>query len=158
MLKYNKVLIYFWVCWFTLMEVNKWFRITLPAADCDLIDGVVSVSLIHPRGLRVVLSTEEEPDLSGLYHPLKRRGVVEVVVAWSWVRLRCQQGERDVSTGERGVAVKNTRGTGAWWEDIVIYITHSQSNHRQTCFEFFWSCLTFVQTHMSWTQLAQTPN
>ena len=62
----------------------------LPAADGDLIDGVVSVSGIHPHRLRVVLPAEEEPDLSGPYHPLQLRGVVEVVVARSWVWLRCQ--------------------------------------------------------------------
>lgn len=58
-----------------------------PATDRDLIDGIESVSLIHPVCHGVVLSTQVHPDLGGMYHLLEGRGVVEVTIAWPEVWL-----------------------------------------------------------------------
>lgn len=41
-----------------------------PASNGDLLDGVVSVSLVDCRFSGVVLSTHMDPDLAGMYHLL----------------------------------------------------------------------------------------
>lgn len=73
-------------------------RNSSPATDGDLIDGVVSVSLVHPGGSGVVLSTQVYPDLGGMYHRLQGRSVVEVIIAWPRVWLWGQQAECDVTS------------------------------------------------------------
>lgn len=69
-----------------------------PATDGDLIDGMVSVSLVHSSCSGVVLSTEVYPDLGGMYHLLQGRSVVEVTIAWPRVWLWGQQAECDVTS------------------------------------------------------------
>lgn len=51
-----------------------------PATDGDLLDGVVSVSEVHPHCSGVVLPAQMYPDLGGLYHPLQGGAAVEVIV------------------------------------------------------------------------------
>lgn len=69
-----------------------------PATDGDLIDGIVSVSLVHPGCSGVGLSTQVYPDLGGMYHLLQGGSVVEVVIAWPQVWLWGQQAEYDVTS------------------------------------------------------------
>lgn len=52
--------------------LDLWINISnsSPATDGDLIDGIVSVSLVHLSCSGVVLSTQVYPDLGGMYHLL----------------------------------------------------------------------------------------
>ncbi|TNN67182.1 hypothetical protein EYF80_022599 [Liparis tanakae] len=52
-----------------------------PAADGDLVDGVVSVALVRPGCYEVGQSTQVNPDLGGVDHLLQGGRVVEVAVA-----------------------------------------------------------------------------
>lgn len=79
------------------MDVSASICRLSPAADGDLTDGVVSVSLVHPSCSGVVLSTQMYPDLGGAHHLLQGRVVVEVVIAWSGVWLCGQQAKCDVT-------------------------------------------------------------
>lgn len=75
-----------------------------PAADGDLADGIVSVSLAHTGSSGVVLSCQVDPDLCGMDHLLQGKTVVEVVVARPPVWLGSQQVECDVAAWEGDVA------------------------------------------------------
>lgn len=70
---------------------------SLPATDCDLLDGIVSVSLAHCGFSGVVLPTQMNSDPGGMNHLLESWVVVKVIVAWSEVWLWAQQAESDVT-------------------------------------------------------------
>lgn len=69
-----------------------------PATDGDLIDGIVSVSLVDPGYFCVVLPFQMYPDLGGMYHFLQGRSVVEVIIAWPQVWLWAEQAECNVTS------------------------------------------------------------
>lgn len=75
-----------------------------PAADGDLVDGVVSVALVRPGCFGVGQSTQVNPDLGGVDHLLQGGRVVEVTVAGPEVWLGGQQAEDDAPSGERRTA------------------------------------------------------
>lgn len=75
-----------------------------PATDCDLLDGIVSMSLAHRGFSSVVLSTQTNSDPRGMNHLLESRIVVKVIVAWSEVWLWGQQAKSDVTPREGHVS------------------------------------------------------
>lgn len=91
-----------------------------PATDCDLLDGIVSMSLAHRGVSSVVLSTQTNSDPRGVNHLLESRIVVKVVVAWSEVWLRGQQAKSDVTPREGHVS-----GT-----DLQTYLHITPTKHR----------------------------
>lgn len=80
-----------------------------PAADGDLIHGVVAMTERNCGILGVVLAMEVDSHMCGSHKLLQGDTVVEVVVARSQVRLRCQHAEGDISMGERYVADEKDR-------------------------------------------------
>lgn len=79
---------------------------SLPAADGDLADGIVSVSQVHARSSSVVLSRHVYSDLGGMNHPLQGETVVEVIVAGPQVWLGSQQVQCDVTAREGDVTAE----------------------------------------------------
>lgn len=75
-----------------------------PAADGDLIHGVVAMTERNRGILGVVLSMEVDSYMCGSYKFLQGDTVVEVIVARSQVRLGCQHAKGDISSGDRYVA------------------------------------------------------
>lgn len=63
---------------------GSWFW---PAADGDLVHGVVAMAKGHARRAGVVLALQEDAHMHGSHELLQGGAVVEVVVAWSQVRL-----------------------------------------------------------------------
>lgn len=72
-----------------------------PATDGDLVHGVVAMTERNRGILGVVLAVEVDSHVCGSHKLLQGGTVVEVIVARSQVRLRCQHAEGDISTGER---------------------------------------------------------
>ncbi len=75
-----------------------------PAADGDLIHRMVAMTERNRGILGVVLAVKVDSHMCGSHKLLQGATVVEVVVARSKVRLRCQHAEGDISMGERYIA------------------------------------------------------